>query len=171
MYFIEHLCELSKRENYPEFIRMMQRDIFKILDAVVPVDGSGAANLKVVRSVLQGLKQKAILQPHTVDELEQCLKERDVHPSSNKMNGILREESNRADSRSNGVRQDKRQIEQRIEEDRERHKKLRENIWQVPPTDQGELEVYLAEDYDLDEDDPVQGREDAERQARSIKYR
>jgi len=30
---------------------------------------------------------------------------------------------------------DKKQIEQRIEEDRERHKKLRENIWAVNSTD------------------------------------
>lgn len=29
-------------------------------------------------------------------------------------------------------RLDKKQIEQRIEEDRERHKRLRENIWAVP---------------------------------------
>jgi len=51
MYFIEHLCDLSTRENHPDYVRMVQRDILRIIDAVAPSDGSGAANVKVVRRV------------------------------------------------------------------------------------------------------------------------
>lgn len=51
MYFLEHLCDLSTREGHPDYIRMMQRDILRIVDAVAPEDGSGAANIKVVRKV------------------------------------------------------------------------------------------------------------------------
>lgn len=51
MYFVEQLCDTSQRENYPEFPRMIQRDILRIIDAVAPSDGSGAANVKVVRKV------------------------------------------------------------------------------------------------------------------------
>lgn len=51
MYFIEHLCDLSMRENHPDYVRMMQRDILRVIDAVAPSDGSGAANVKVVRRV------------------------------------------------------------------------------------------------------------------------
>ena len=69
MYFMEHLCDLAAREEHPEFIRMMERDILKIIDLVAPDDGSGAANVKVVRKVLAGLQAKSYLQPHTVSDL------------------------------------------------------------------------------------------------------
>jgi CTD kinase subunit gamma len=51
MYFLEHLCDMAAREGHPDYIRMMQRDILRIVDAVAPEDGSGAANVKVVRKV------------------------------------------------------------------------------------------------------------------------
>lgn len=51
MYFIEHLCDMAQRENHLDFVRMMQRDILRVVDAVTPSDGSGAANVKVVRRV------------------------------------------------------------------------------------------------------------------------
>lgn len=51
MYFIEHLCDMAQRENHIEFVRMMQRDILRVVDAVAPTDGSGAANVRVVRKV------------------------------------------------------------------------------------------------------------------------
>ncbi len=51
MYFIEHLCDMAQREDHLEFVRMVQRDILKVIDAVAPEDGSGAANVKVVKKV------------------------------------------------------------------------------------------------------------------------
>lgn len=51
MYFIEHLCDMAQRENHMRFIQMIQMDILSIVDAVAPNDGSGAANVKVVRRV------------------------------------------------------------------------------------------------------------------------
>ena len=52
MYFIEHLCDMAQRENQYNYVRMMQQDILAIVDAVAPSDGSGAANVKVVRKVV-----------------------------------------------------------------------------------------------------------------------
>lgn len=51
MYFIEHFLDMAQRDNHPEYIRFMQRDIIRVVDAVAPDDGSGAANVKVVRKV------------------------------------------------------------------------------------------------------------------------
>lgn len=51
MYFLEHLCDMAARENHYDYIRMIQRDVMRIVDAVAPDDGSGAANVKVVRKV------------------------------------------------------------------------------------------------------------------------
>lgn len=52
MYFIEHFVETaSKDRDTDTYVRMMQRDIIRVVDAVCPEDGSGAANVKVVRTV------------------------------------------------------------------------------------------------------------------------
>ena len=51
MYFIEHLCDMAQRENHPNYVRMVQQDILTVVDAVAPSDGTGAANVKVVRRV------------------------------------------------------------------------------------------------------------------------
>ena len=51
MYFIGHLCDMAQRENHQNFVKMMQNDIYRVVDAVAPDDGSGAANVKVARKV------------------------------------------------------------------------------------------------------------------------
>ncbi|MCJ1283621.1 hypothetical protein MMC26_002952 [Xylographa opegraphella] len=166
MYFIEHLCDMAQRENHLNFVRMVQKDIFQVVDAVAPSDGAGAANVKVVRRVLQGLQQKSILEPDTVTEIEACLKERDTLPEHTALSPIDANEqrgSNVAQPvlKPNGVlRLDKRQIEQRIEEDRERHKRLKESIWGVGSEDE-EFEKLWDEASEIGEDDFLQAEEDA----------
>ena len=62
----------------------------------------------------------------------------------------------------NGVgRLDKRQIEQRIEEDRERHKRLRESIWAVGPDEDEEFERLWDEASEIGDDDYLAAEEDA----------
>jgi hypothetical protein len=51
MVFIEHFLELAQKEGHVDYVRMMQRDIVRVVDAVAPDDGSGAANVKIVRKV------------------------------------------------------------------------------------------------------------------------
>lgn len=50
-------------------------------------------------------------------------------------------------------RLDKRQIEQRIEEDRERHKRERENIWAIPSGAEVEMNRLWEDTSDFGEDD------------------
>ena len=185
MYFIEHLCDMAQRENHTRFIQMIQMDILSVVDAVAPNDGSGAANVKVVRrvrtmrvalpaavaylvyQVLNGLQQKSVLAPETVQEIEACLKERDTlpeHPalSPADANGQQEQQPSQAAAKVNGVsRLDKRQIEQRIEEDRERHKRLRESIWAVGDEENEEFERLWDEASDIGEDDYLAAEEDA----------
>ncbi|KAI9723387.1 MAG: hypothetical protein M1812_001271 [Candelaria pacifica] len=168
MYFIEHLCDMAQRENHLEFVRMMQRDILMVVDAVAPEDGSGAANVKVVRRVLNGLQQKDILVPQTVVEIEACLKERDTLPAHLALSPLpTNDHPSKAPNttphggKANGVaRLDKRQIEQRIEEDRERHKRLRESIWAIGADDDLEFEKMWDEGSDVGEDDFLAAEED-----------
>jgi CTD kinase subunit gamma len=163
MYFIEHLCDLAAKEGAVEFVRMMQRDILRVVEAVCPGDGSGAANVRVVRKVLQALQTKSLLLPETVTELEAVLSARDIAPS----HPFLAELPNGSKPIRNGSngRLDKRQIEQRIEEDRERHKRMRESIWAVNGEDEKEMDRLWEEGSAVNEDDYLEGEEDqAERQ-------
>lgn len=71
---------------------------------------------------------------------------------------------------------DRKQIEQRIEEDRERHKRQRENIWAIPAVDDAELDKLWEETSDLGEDDHRMGEEEwlewkAEDEARKCVHR
>ncbi|KAK9772612.1 putative CID domain-containing protein [Seiridium cardinale] len=178
MYFIEPFLELAEKErNGNDYIRRMQRDIIRVVDAVCPEDGSGAANVKVVRKVLRGLMSKGFLLEQTVDEIEECLKDRAA--ASHADMGFSSPANGVPDSRTNGtgvngtstggdansskskpVKLEKRQIEQRIEEDRERHKKMRENMW-VTPRDPDTRHRKLWDDQsDCGEDDDRMGDED-----------
>ncbi len=64
---------------------------------------------------------------------------------------------------------DKRQIEQRIEEDRERHKRFRESIWAVSGDDDAEFDRLWDEASELGEDDYLAAEEDKiEREAAEV---
>ena len=176
MYFIEHLCTTAQKENHISFVRMMQRDILRVVDAVAPSDGSGAANVKVVRRVLGGLVGKSILEAETVREIEAGLEERDTVAlpeggADEKSPTVQVLSGGREDGRAKGdfvaapatTRLDKRQIEQRIEEDRERHKRLRESIWAIGGDGNGddEFERLWDEASEIGDDDYLAAEEDA----------
>lgn len=170
MYFLEHLCQASLRENYPNYIRMLQRDIIRVIEAVCPIDGSGAANIRVVRGVLNKLQHMSVLTANTVSELDVVLKGREgsAHPFMDDDDAAAASNSRK----DGGTRLDKRQIEQRIEEDRERHKRLRENIWAVDegPDGDAEFRKMCDEVSDIDEDDYRTAFEDAVERAQIFGY-
>lgn len=104
--------------------------------------------------MLHALQAKAILLPETVAELEAVLKSREME------NPQL----------STTSRMDKRQIEHRIEEDRERHKRLRESIWAVDGEEEKEMERLWDEASEIGEDDFVVGREDSEERRQAVAF-
>ncbi|CAK7224442.1 hypothetical protein SCUCBS95973_005519 [Sporothrix curviconia] len=209
MYFIEHFLEMAQREGNNDYAGMIQRDIIRVVDAVAPESGQGAANVKVVRRVLQGMQQKGFLEAQAVTEIEEVLKERETDLLS-PVNGRGAEEAGGMDGggelrgrdpmyvdgggqslsqtnssrRHNGEhgatgdaggadahpvepsrRLDRRQIEERLEEDRERHKRLRESMWAVPKGPDAEMWRLWEETSDLGEDDHLMGEEEqAERE-------
>ncbi|KAF4259532.1 hypothetical protein KXV22_008134 [Aspergillus fumigatus] len=167
MYFIEQFCEMATKENHTPYVRMMQRDILRVVDAVVPPDGSGAANIKHVRRVLNGLQSKDILSAETVAEIDAGLKEReaqvahlDLDAEEEGNNGSKAKGGTPRGSRPSGMRVDKRQIEQRIEEDRERNKRLRESMWTVSGDDGDEHGKFWDEVSDIGEDDFLGAQEE-----------
>jgi CTD kinase subunit gamma len=178
MYFLEYLCDMAARENHWDYVRMIQRDILRIVDAVAPEDGSGAANVKVVRKVLKALETKTFLLAQTVGEIEECLKERDIAPDTVGLSSPLgplegvRNGDGKKTSTPTGKKGtpfgklDRKQAEQRIEEDRERHKRQRETAWAVL-RDESEFERMWAETAELGEDDFEMWKEEGEERARA----
>jgi CTD kinase subunit gamma len=174
MFFIECLCEYAVRDNNSGdasamgYVRMLQRDILAVVECVVGEEG---ANIRVVRKVLKTLENLSILMKETVQELEAVLKSREVaHPFMATDTTNPKDSSVAPANRNGGQRMDKRQIEQRIEEDRERHKRLRESIWAVPGDGYEELERLWDEASDINEDDYVTAREDAEERRKVIEF-
>lgn len=179
MHFIEHLCDMALKANHVAYISMMNRDICEIVDHVAPEDGSGSANVKVVRKVLGSLGAKKHLSMQTVAEIEELLLKRDTKADeaddvegaedvemSGTGNGTA---GGSAKGKSNGGgRLDRKLVEQRLEEDRERHKRSRENHWAVP-ADGGadaEFEKLWEETSDLGDDDFELYREEEEERRR-----
>jgi CTD kinase subunit gamma len=168
MFFIECLCEMAVKEDNAGdgkgidgsamgYVRMLQRDILRVVECVVGEEG---ANVRVVRKVLQTLQTRGILMPETVSELEAVLKSREGDMPFGSPGQMKNGNAT--------VKMDKRQIEQRIEEDRERHKRLRESIWAVPGEADEEFEKLWDEASDIGEDDYIMAREDKEERDRAI---
>lgn len=190
MYFLEHFCDMAIKENHGAYVEMVQRDMMKIVAAVVGGGKGGAgANIKVARKVVGDLGGRGWLGTEVVGVIEEDLKRREVERSrllvdeggddierrgSEKEKRVESRDKRDAKSRegkSNGVnRVDKRAIEQRIEEDRERNKRLRESVWAVNGDEDEELNRLWEETSDLCEDDFAIAREEADERAQFARY-
>ncbi|EJT74341.1 hypothetical protein GGTG_08182 [Gaeumannomyces tritici R3-111a-1] len=172
MYFIEHFLEIALKEGNVDYARMLQRDIIRVVDAVAPENGSGAANVKVVRKVLQGLQNKSFLEAQTVSEIDEVLRERETATHYISMSSPAHGDDDMGDMPPSQTipragrgpappRLERKQVEQRIEEDRERHKRLREDIWAIPKEGyDAEMEKMWEETSDMGEDDHIMGDEE-----------
>lgn len=121
---------------------------------------------------MQGLQTKGHLESQAVTQIEDVLKERetndaDLSPASPAGDVEMADQpetqsSSKSGQKSAPHRLDKRQIEQRIEEDRERHKRQRESIWAIPKTEDAELNKLWEDTSDFGEDDDRLLTEEAE---------
>lgn len=113
--------------------------------------------------VLQGLQGKGYLESQAVSQIEDVIKERETNIEDLGLaspNGDVEmtdmppsQTIPKPGRRSTSHQLDKRQIEQRIEEDRERHKRERESIWAVPKAENAEMDRLWEETSDFGEDD------------------
>lgn len=183
MYFLEHFCEMASKEGHTAYVDMVRRDVARIVEAVVGRGSRGGvsgANIKVARRVVGDLGAKAVLDTAQVSEIDHLLKAWEGERTASAAEGddepnpkSLPKEGKaaRREGRTNGVsRVDKRAIEQRIEEDRERNKRLRESVWAVEGTDQDELDKLWEETSDLNEDDYTRAKEEAAERAQFARY-
>lgn len=168
---------------------MIERDILRIVDLVAPPEGGGAANVRVARSVLKALEGKGFLQQQTVGELDEFIAGRDAAgaPASPPVAGAEGNEGGTPSVARNTpasvrepwaappVKLDKKQIEQRIEEDRERHKRAREGIWAVTQNsndlgEDAEKDKMWGETSDMEDDDYELAKEEADQRKECLNF-
>jgi CTD kinase subunit gamma len=190
MYFLEHHADINLKEGgHTGYIEMVRRDIRRVVDAVA----RSGANVKVVRRVVAGLGERGVLDTKTVGEIGAGLKERealmlgkaeseasdnnshtaDPEGATQPMDGVEtsstpREKKDKA--KAGLADRDKKAIEQRIEEDRERNKRLREGVWAVSGEDEGEMGRMWTDEGVLVRDDRVIAAEELEERALFGRY-
>lgn len=168
---------------------MMERDILRIVDLVAPAEGGGKANVRVVKSVLGALEGRGFLQSQTVGELEEFLSGRgatgatgspahaegqdDGTPSRARNTPASVKEPYTAAAPA--MKLDKRQVEQRIEEDRERHKRAREGIWAIRQVESDlavdkERDMMWEDTSDMEDDDYELAKEEADQRRECLRF-
>ena len=122
--------------------------------------------------MLHGLSQKEVLSSETVEGIERSLSSRDCIQAATVTSSPLKGTDivSRTGKGAFGGRPDKRQIEQRIEEDRERHKRLREGIWAVSPADGAEFARLWDETSAVGEDDLAIAEEEAVERRTALRF-
>jgi len=113
-YFLQTLLEQSEKAHFRPYGDMFRRDIERIVSDVAPVDG-GAANVAPAKNVLKDLLDKRLI-PESLYTTASSLLCRESSTSGEEAPIFFSEN----------------EIKRRIEEDRERHKLLRESIWMIP---------------------------------------
>ncbi|KAG7097664.1 hypothetical protein E1B28_004992 [Marasmius oreades] len=113
------------------YVDYVSRDLPKIVENVVPPGREGLPNLVSTRQILENWRSKRVIDPQVIDSVISTLEIRQAETQDD-----LPEPENDAPtvSRTQKTSQLPRQeVFRRIEEDRERHKRLRERRW-VQPT-------------------------------------
>lgn len=177
MWFLEPFCDMAGKDadGHVPYVDFIRRDILRIVGGVIGGrGGTVSANIKVARKVVESLKTKNVLGDELVKDIENELKRREhERKDGGEEEDKEKESKEKVVSRpkdKNGHKVDKRAIEQRIEEDRERNKRLRESVWAIDGGDEDELSKLWEETSDLNDDDYVIAREEADERAQFARY-
>ncbi|OCH90584.1 hypothetical protein OBBRIDRAFT_776704 [Obba rivulosa] len=136
LYFLDSLCETSllakshsgtasqeSRQNSSFYVDYVSRDLGKIVEYVVPEGRQGLPNLMSTKQILESWRSKRVLDPQKVDDAMATLDSRKA---------ALELSADPTATRSSSTALPRSEVFKRIEEDRERHKRLRERRWVQP---------------------------------------
>ncbi|EPT04374.1 hypothetical protein FOMPIDRAFT_1058161 [Fomitopsis schrenkii] len=138
LYLLDSLCEtsllakshpgsVSSDPNQPHssyYVDFVARDLGKIVEYVVPEGRQGLPNLMSTKQILESWRSKRVLDPQIVDEALGTLEARRAALES--------EQELSSEPSKPAAALPRQEIFKRIEEDRERHKRLRERRWVQP---------------------------------------
>ncbi|EEB06110.1 domain kinase I gamma subunit [Schizosaccharomyces japonicus yFS275] len=143
MYFLETLCDMCRQNNIEgSYVEMIGRDIAKLVGSVVPPGQVGAANAPEVRKVLESMHTKRLLSDEQWEEANAVLQ---------KNAAAQIQDGDSVEKTAVFSRED---ILRRMEEDRERHKRLRETFWAVDSPEEEWQQTWASlpalNDHDLE---------------------
>lgn len=149
-FFIETLCDLASRTPEVHYVQMISRDIKTIVDLVV---AKSRANTASAARVLDSLRDAGHISSAEAQEVHALLAQRVQDPEENS-------ESKKALSTE--------EILRRMEEDRERQKILRENIWAIPQPTPEIPNPEFQNDFEIAEPWTDTDRRSADREAARV---
>ncbi|CUA66967.1 hypothetical protein RSOLAG22IIIB_02875 [Rhizoctonia solani] len=128
LHLLDNLCETAllyqsgatTPSSQAPYVEYVTRDLEKIIEYVVPNSRDGLINFQSARQILESWQTKRVLDPIAVSNV---LEDLEAKKASLKEIPV---------TRSNTSAAERDEIFKRIEEDRERHKLLRQRRWNVP---------------------------------------
>ncbi|KAG8760946.1 hypothetical protein FRC14_000547 [Serendipita sp. 396] len=139
LYFLDSLCEASAQSVANQrgksssssihrgpglfYVHLLQKDLQHIIECVVPESRDGLLNLQSTLQMLENWRIKRIIEPKSVEAVISWLHENRLNSHS-----LAPAQTNNGTKPAN-ERISRSEIMKRIEEDRERHKLLRERRW------------------------------------------
>ncbi|KAJ1644591.1 hypothetical protein LPJ64_003758 [Coemansia asiatica] len=138
LFVIDAILLSDHRTGATTWTDLIKREAVSIIKAVIPENSGGDANVPQVRKVVSGWKRRGIFDAGIVDTVETLLANRAGGSVGASDMGMKHQE-----------------IIKRIEEDRERHKRQKEEFWIRPAdeTPEEELSAYWETTSDLNEAD------------------
>ncbi|KAJ2808473.1 hypothetical protein H4S07_003417 [Coemansia furcata] len=137
LFAIDAILVSANRSNSQTWADLLKKSIVAKVNAVIPETPGGDTNVPQVRKVVGGWRRRSIFDKGIMEKLDRLLAKR----------------SGGAASSESGMRHE--EILKRIEEDRERHKRHKEDVW-IRPADEvpeNELELYWETASDFNDAD------------------
>ncbi|KAF9569992.1 hypothetical protein EC968_002351 [Mortierella alpina] len=139
-YVLDSICHQSHKAGFPGYMELIQRNLPTIIDCVTPSGPKGNVNVAGTKKILETWRNKKLFPGSVIDTVEEPLLSRELG-------------ANAPMTTETGFTKD--DILKRMDEDRERHKRIREEIW-IRPSDEdpgAEFEQYWDEVADIEDVD------------------
>ncbi|CAG8460104.1 3771_t:CDS:2 [Ambispora gerdemannii] len=138
LYVLDYILEYSRNKQFAGYFELVEEYLPNLVDKVVPYEPRGRININHMKKLLQVWKKKEYFSKAALDAAEEALERRKKCDDIGK------------------ARFNPQEIQKRIEEDRERHKRLREHTWILPSTSEAstqEFDKFWEDTSDLSDDD------------------
>ncbi|KAF9092515.1 hypothetical protein BGX23_004227 [Mortierella sp. AD031] len=139
-YVLDSICHQSHKAGFSGYIDLIQKNLPKIIECVTPSGPKGNVNVAGTKKILELWRARKLFSDSALDKVEKPLLSRELG-------------ANAPTSFDTGFTKD--DILKRMDEDRERHKRIREEIWIRPAEEDpgAEFLQYWDDMSDLDEVD------------------
>ncbi|KAI7885051.1 hypothetical protein K492DRAFT_24474 [Lichtheimia hyalospora FSU 10163] len=125
VYVLDAIFALSHKARFTGYHDLTRKDLTRIIEAVVPNDSKGIVNVANTRKIINNWRRRGYFEPNELDQAEKPLRERETSSSSQTVGSNTDE----------GGGFSKEDMLRRMEEDRERHKRFKEDLW-IRPSDE-----------------------------------